>query len=103
MARESFVSTRHLERLFHEYIGITPKKLCNGCNLCEGKVFHAPEGGACPIYDCVKNHKGLPDCGQCGEVPCKIWFVTRDPKLSEEEFNENVLMRVQMLRKLQEE
>lgn len=27
LAKESFVSTRQLERLFHEYIGITPKKL----------------------------------------------------------------------------
>ena len=27
LSRECFVSSRHLERLFHEYIGITPKKL----------------------------------------------------------------------------
>lgn len=29
LAREFFISTRQLERLFHEYIGITPKKLSN--------------------------------------------------------------------------
>ena len=29
LAKLCFVSSRHLERLFHEYIGITPKKLCN--------------------------------------------------------------------------
>ena len=29
LAKEFFVSTRHLERLFHEYVGITPKKLSN--------------------------------------------------------------------------
>lgn len=29
LARESFVSTRQLERLFHVYVGITPKKLSN--------------------------------------------------------------------------
>ena len=29
LAKESFVSTRHLERLFHEYVGITAKKLSN--------------------------------------------------------------------------
>ncbi len=29
LARECFVSERQLERLFHEYIGITPKKLGN--------------------------------------------------------------------------
>lgn len=29
LAKASFVSTRQLERLFHEYVGITPKKLSN--------------------------------------------------------------------------
>ena len=29
LAEESFVSTRQLERLFHQYVGITPKKLSN--------------------------------------------------------------------------
>lgn len=29
LAKDSFVSTRQLERLFHEYVGITPKKLSN--------------------------------------------------------------------------
>lgn len=29
LAKESFVSTRQLERLFQEYVGITPKKLSN--------------------------------------------------------------------------
>lgn len=29
LAKEAFVSTRQLERLFHEYVGITPKKLSN--------------------------------------------------------------------------
>lgn len=29
LAKDSFVSSRHLERIFNEYIGITPKKLSN--------------------------------------------------------------------------
>lgn len=29
LAKEFFVSTRQLQRLFHEYIGVTPKKLSN--------------------------------------------------------------------------
>ncbi len=29
LAKESFVSTRQLERLFHEYVGIMPKRLSN--------------------------------------------------------------------------
>lgn len=73
-------------------------KMCDGCNACEGKVFHAPEGKACPIYDCVRNEKTLHDCGKCGEIPCKIWLDTRDPKYSDEEFNENVAGRVKRLK-----
>lgn len=73
-------------------------KMCNGCNSCEGKVFHAPEGKACPIFDCVKNSRCMQNCGECGEVPCKIWFDTRDPKLSDEEFNKSIATRVQALK-----
>lgn len=29
LAKECFISTRQMERLFNEYIGMTPKKLCN--------------------------------------------------------------------------
>lgn len=29
LAGDCFVSSRQMERLFHEYIGLTPKKLCN--------------------------------------------------------------------------
>ena len=74
-------------------------KMCNGCNSCKGKVFHAPEGKACPIYDCVRNNKCMQNCGECGEISCKLWFDTRDPKFSDEEFKENIAMRVQTLKK----
>lgn len=74
-------------------------QMCNGCNTSEGKVFHVPEGKACPIYDCVSNTKSMHNCGECSEVPCKIWLATRDPKFSDEEFKENVEMRVKALRK----
>ena len=73
--------------------------MCNGCSACEGKVFHAPEGKACPIYDCVRNEKELHDCGKCKEVPCQIWHATRDPKFSDEEFKENIAGRLRALGK----
>ncbi len=74
-------------------------KMCNGCNPCEGKVFHAADGKACPIYDCVRNKRSMQNCGKCSEVPCKIWLDTRDPRFSDEEFNQNVAARVQALKK----
>lgn len=70
--------------------------LCQGCSASEGRVFHSPEG--CPIYRCVRERKGLPDCGRCGELPCAIWEGTRDPKFTDEGFRENIAGRVARLR-----
>lgn len=72
--------------------------MCAGCNACEGKVFHAPEGKACSIYECVINKNKFKNCGQCGEIPCLIWKNTRDPQFSDEEFAENVNRRVRALK-----
>lgn len=69
--------------------------MCGGCNSCEGKVFHSPEG--CAIYECAIHKKNLKDCGKCTKLPCSIWTQTRDPKFSDEEFAQNVSMRVQAL------
>lgn len=74
-------------------------KMCNGCNACAGKVFHAPEGKACAIYECTVNRMGYKNCGACSKAPCEIWMKTRDPKYSDEEFNENVRMRMAALKK----
>ena len=43
-------------------------KMCNGCNSCEGKVFHASEGKVCPIYDCVINNKCMPTLVPCWQL-----------------------------------
>ncbi len=73
--------------------------LCTGCNTCNGKVFHVPDGKVCAIYDCTVNGKGFKNCGECGEVPCAVWMKTRDPKYSDEEFAENVRTRVDALKR----
>ena len=36
--------------------------MCNGCNKCEGKVFHAPKDKGCAIYECAINQKHLKNC-----------------------------------------
>lgn len=71
--------------------------MCSGCNACKGNVFHSPEG--CAIYKCVIQDKSLQHCGQCKEVPCAIWKATRDPKFSDEEFEQNINSRIQSLKK----
>ena len=72
--------------------------MCTGCNVCQGRVFHAPEGKACPIYECVVDGKKLKNCGECAKAPCEIWMNTRDPRYSDEEFSDNVNMRIQALK-----
>lgn len=72
--------------------------LCEGCNEACGKVFHAPEGKACPIYQCaVQKHK-FSTCATCEELPCDIWKKTKDPNLSEQEFEKSIYKRVENLR-----
>ena len=74
--------------------------MCTGCNACRGKVFHATEGSTCAIYECVKSSKNFRHCGECSKAPCDIWMNTRDPKYSDEEFNENVRMRMDTLKQI---
>lgn len=55
-------------------------------------------GWTCAIYDCTVYNKTFKSCGECEKAPCDIWMKTRDPKYSDEEFAQNVKMRIQALR-----
>ena len=68
-----------------------------GCEAAGGQVFHSPEG--CPIYRCVREEKGFRDCGQCREIPCRIWQDTRDPAVSDEAFAADIRLRVDNLKR----
>ena len=73
--------------------------MCKGCDALCGKVFHAPEGKACPIYDCCRNQNNFRSCGECEKLPCDLILGTRDPSLSEEEFLKTVEERVRRLKR----
>ena len=76
------------------------QKECAGCNACQGKVFHAPEGKACPIYACsVQKHRYV-TCESCEELSCAIWKETRDPLLSDEIFESSIRERMQNLKEI---
>lgn len=70
---------------------------CPGCNAAAGRVFHAPAGGACPIYACCVGKRRLATCASCGEMPCDIWRQTRDPNLSDAAFEDSIRRRVENL------
>lgn len=71
--------------------------LCTGCNECQGKVFHAPKGRACPIYECSVKKMRFATCADCQQIPCVIWKETRDPQMSDEEFQNSITERVKNL------
>ena len=71
---------------------------CAGCNEVKGKVFHAPEGQACPLYACAVQKHRYASCAACGELPCGLWRETRDPSMTDEAFEESVRQRVARLK-----
>ena len=72
--------------------------MCQGCNAANGKVFHAPAGKACPIYSCcVQKHKFATRLS-CDSLPCDIWRGTKDPALSEQQFEATIQERVNNLK-----
>jgi len=73
-------------------------KKCEGCRAINGKVFWAYGDGVekCPLFDCAEK-KGFFSCGFCREKPCEIWMSTRDPDLSDEEFEKDVRDRIKRL------
>lgn len=77
-----------------EYFG----GLCSGCSKSKGKPFYMSEGETCRIYDCVINKKCLENCGKCKELPCKLWTETRDPKFTDEEFENYTQERIKTLK-----
>jgi len=72
--------------------------MCAGCNEAGGKVFHAPEGKACPLFACCTGKHRYATCAACAELPCALWRATRDPSLSDEAFEATIRERVRNLR-----
>jgi hypothetical protein len=75
-------------------------KICKGCNKSEGKVFHCPKGEECGIYYCCVIDRGYESCLDCPDIPCDIWKKTRDPKLSDEEFEASIEERISRLEEI---
>lgn len=77
---------------------------CEGCVALAGRVSWAAflDRDDCPIYACAAG-KGLSDCGQCGSAPCQLWYDTRNPDASDEEFAADITSRVANLRNLRKD
>lgn len=73
---------------------------CQGCNEARGKVFHATGGKPCPIYGCCVNKRRCVTCAACGEQPCSVWRATRDPSMTEAQFEQSLRQRADRLASL---
>ena len=73
---------------------------CEGCREIQGEVSWASSLNAtvCPLYDCPVNKKGLASCGECAELPCRMFFDCRDPAVSLEVHEREIRERVARLR-----
>lgn len=78
-------------------------KTCAGCYNVKGSTFWAVEmmpQKVCPLYNCAINEKGFLNCGDCSELPCKMFVEMKDPALSDQEHEESLVRRVDLLRSI---
>ncbi|HPE18781.1 MAG TPA: DUF3795 domain-containing protein, partial [Tenuifilaceae bacterium] len=76
-------------------------KECPGCYLVEGKTFWALEAmpnKICPIFDCSVNRRLFKNCGECNELPCKVFTELKDPNVSDLDHELSVQKRVLLLK-----
>lgn len=65
--------------------------LCKGCSESGGRPFFCQGGARCPIYACAVQKQG---CAGCSGLPCQIWRDTRDPAMTDEQFEQSIRERV---------
>ena len=76
---------------------------CNGCQAVKGQTFWALEmmpAKTCPLYDCAVNQRDYKDCGDCSELPCNTFVTMKDPNSTEEEHQQSLKTRVEVLNDL---
>jgi hypothetical protein len=80
------------------------KTECEGCNELQGHISWAVFYGRerCPIYDCALG-KGFSSCAECDNRPCHVWYDTRNPEATDEEFEADINNRLNNLQKYKEE
>ncbi|MPM11174.1 hypothetical protein SDC9_57513 [bioreactor metagenome] len=78
------------------------EKQCAGCVAISGKVFWSTHFNLdkCPLHKCCTDDHSFAHCGQCDQLPCKTYFDMRDPSSTDEQHQESIKNRVEVLRGL---
>jgi hypothetical protein len=77
---------------------------CDGCISVNGSTFWAKEAmpnKTCALFHCAVNDRGYKDCGECQELPCKMFLEQKDPSTSQEEHLALIGVRVARLKGIQ--
>jgi len=80
-----------------EYFNTT----CTGCINVKGSTFWAVEmmpSKVCHLYDCAVNQRNYGSCGECRELPCKMFLDMKDPNSTEEQHRASITLRVNRLK-----
>lgn len=58
----------------------------DGCEALGGRVYWTCyiSQDICPVYKCAKE-KNYKNCGDCGQLPCELWYSLKDPSYTDEE------------------
>lgn len=71
------------------------QKECEGCREVKGKPFWTEEG--CELFFCC-SEKEFITCGDCSELPCKMFVELKDPSVNQEQHLKEVKERVNRLK-----
>ncbi len=75
---------------------------CAGCPASSGKPYWTKHVGieTCPIYACCVNENEYDHCGSCSKLPCSKYSDLVDPSMTDEEHEQSIQDRVNVLNKL---
>lgn len=77
------------------------KNLCQGCAADKGQPFWCAdffEDKTCPLFKCAVNEKKYQNCGECDDLPCRIFFELKDPEINDEDHKKSINNRVNALK-----
>ena len=73
---------------------------CGGCESIHGKAEWINYVGidVCPIFKCCRTEKEFYSCSKCNDLPCGNYYLYKDPRITDEEYNQTIAKAVALLK-----
>ena len=77
--------------------------ICEGCNAIHEKILLNKNISLniCPIYECVIN-KHYKHCGECKQLPCKLYYDLKDPLISDITHKLEIEHRIRVIKSIKD-